>query len=361
MTENIYGIDIGSPPDGPEGSTRSLLRSYCDCGSDDDARGILDRIFTECAQPWCKDITKRVLKRYVLRTEDALDQALETESDVLLKLTARLNAMRRGLAEPITDLKAYIACSVYNSCFMRLRARSPERTRLENRLRYLLRNDKRFGLWEAGGQMIAGVSRFGGTAAAAEAVAPPYPARDLEKLVKQIFEAAGTPVTFASLIGTVASVLGIADFAPLEFDDSLNAVSSHSPADDAFDRTQRLNTLWQEVLDLPANQRAALLLNLRDEEGQGVIELITATGLASFESLAAGMGMSVEQLRQIWDELPIEDDRIAASLSITRQQVINLRKSARSRLARRMERHDNLPRFSASGPDVGQPRHRGEP
>jgi hypothetical protein len=39
----------------------------------------------------------------------------------------------------------------------------------------------------------------------------------------------------------------------------------------------------------------------------------------------------------VWNDLPIEDARIAELLGVTRQQVINARKSGRERLARRLK------------------------
>src|SRR6185436_12091029 len=92
---------------------------------------------------------------------------------------------------------------------------------------------------------------------------------------------------------------------------------------------------------------AALLLNLRDESGQGVIELIPATGLASLEQLAQAIDMSPDALAAVWNDLPLEDAAIASQLGITRQQVINLRKSARARLLRRTA--GNTARISSSG------------
>jgi hypothetical protein len=47
--------------------------------------------------------------------------------------------------------------------------------------------------------------------------------------------------------------------------------------------------------------------------------------------------MPVERLASLWNDLPIEDVEIAEHLGVTRQQVINLRKVARERLARRMK------------------------
>jgi hypothetical protein len=51
--------------------------------------------------------------------------------------------------------------------------------------------------------------------------------------------------------------------------------------------------------------------------------------------IADALEIDAQQLARIWGELPLEDARIAESLGVTRQQVINLRKSARERLSRR--------------------------
>jgi hypothetical protein len=100
---------------------------------------------------------------------------------------------------------------------------------------------------------------------------------------------------------------------------------------------QSLMALWEEVRQLSAPQRLALLLNLRDAGGHGVIELIPATGAATFEELAESLNMTAAALAAVWPELPLEDARIAEMLGLTRQQVINLRKAARERLARRQQ------------------------
>jgi hypothetical protein len=46
--------------------------------------------------------------------------------------------------------------------------------------------------------------------------------------------------------------------------------------------------------------------------------------------------MSEAELAGLWNDLPLDDNRIAALLACTRQQVINLRMSARKRLAKRI-------------------------
>jgi hypothetical protein len=98
-----------------------------------------------------------------------------------------------------------------------------------------------------------------------------------------------------------------------------------------------LQRLWEEVQLLPRRQRAALLLNLRDPQGHGCLALFPVTGIATLRQLGECLELSARELAEIWNELPIEDARIAELLQMTRQQVINARKSARVRLIRRLK------------------------
>jgi DNA-directed RNA polymerase specialized sigma24 family protein len=330
-----------------ESTVRTLLLAF-GAATDDQADDILDRLFADYAQVWCREITRTALRKYSLRSLDREDQVTETEAEVLLRVTGRLRAIRQGAAEPITDLKAYIATCVYNACFLRLRAAAPERTRLENRLRYLLRHDGRFGMWEANGETVAGFEGWRGRAADAEAEAPAYPVRQPDLLLEQIFEGSGGPVTFGALVRITAAALGVADTRPVDYLDSMLVAERQPGADTVFGHAEGLRRLWPEVLALPANQRVALLLNLRDEEGQGVIELIIATGVATFDDLAHTLGMPATELERMWDGLPLEDSQIAEMLGLSRQQVINLRKAARGKLARRAARNDHMGLNSAS-------------
>jgi DNA-directed RNA polymerase specialized sigma24 family protein len=111
------------------------------------------------------------------------------------------------------------------------------------------------------------------------------------------------------------------------------------PAPDAAATLQQrghIALLWEEIRRLPARQAAALLLNLRDAQRGNALMLLPLMGIASMREIARTLGMSAEDLAAIWNRLPFEDAEIAGLLGITRQQVINLRKSARERLARRM-------------------------
>jgi DNA-directed RNA polymerase specialized sigma24 family protein len=114
------------------------------------------------------------------------------------------------------------------------------------------------------------------------------------------------------------------------------------PAPDAalaFERRTYLARLWKEIRQLPPRQAAALLLNLRDGQGRNAAALLPLTGIATLRQMAAAVALPPEELAGLWSRLPLEDAALAEILGLTRQQVINLRKSARERLARRMRGH----------------------
>jgi hypothetical protein len=66
------------------------------------------------------------------------------------------------------------------------------------------------------------------------------------------------------------------------------------------------------------------------------LELFPLTGVASIRAIASVLEIPAEEFAEIWNMLPLDDLAIAERLQVTRQQVINLRKSARKRLERRM-------------------------
>jgi hypothetical protein len=105
---------------------------------------------------------------------------------------------------------------------------------------------------------------------------------------------------------------------------------------DVLTHRAHLERLWGEIRELPPRQRAALLLNLRDDEGRGMIELWPQTGIAPLAELARALDLTETALRELWPTLPRDDQWIAERLGVTRRQVINLRKCARERLARRL-------------------------
>ena len=152
----------------------------------------------------------------------------------------------------------------------------------------------------------------------------------------------GGPIDFDELVSAIATIQGISD-QPIESltedEDIVSLMPATLEPDQAWRMEKRmfLQRLWEELQQLPLNQRSALLLNLKDASGFGCITLFPATGIASVRQLAAALDISPEKFAEVWNELPLEDSKIAELLGLTRQQVINARKSGRERLARRLK------------------------
>jgi F420-0:gamma-glutamyl ligase-like protein len=78
------------------------------------------------------------------------------------------------------------------------------------------------------------------------------------------------------------------------------------------------------------------MLNLRDSDGLNALSLFAFVGVATVDELAAALELEAARLAELWSQLPLSDLVIAEMLGVNRQQVINLRRSARERLNRRM-------------------------
>jgi hypothetical protein len=156
------------------------------------------------------------------------------------------------------------------------------------------------------------------------------------ELSKWIFGQIGRPVRLDDLISIASCFFGVVNNAYEEDGailDRLPDLRSNIDAD--VERRIHLQRVWLEITELPVRQRCALLLNLTDPSGFGVIALLPLAGIASLTDIAAALEMAPERLAQIWNMLPFDDVTIAEHLGVTRQQVVNLRKAARERLARR--------------------------
>jgi len=163
----------------------------------------------------------------------------------------------------------------------------------------------------------------------------------LSTLLENILERAGAALAIDQLVAIVAEVKGIKDHPVKSYDQDnelVQSLASPVPKTDAvLEQHLYLSRLWEEVASLPALQRAALLLNLRDANSDSVIAFVPHLGIASKSEIAELVGVPEDRFAELWNDLPLEDSAIAKLLGITRQQVINLRKTARERLARRMQ------------------------
>lgn len=260
-----------------------------------------------------------------------------------LRMLETLRAIHGRRHDVIHDLRRYSATLTYNTINAFLRKQYPQRARLKNRVRYALTNDERLALWIADVGPAGGLRRWSGSAEALDQVPP---ATTVERAVAgeshagvlvEVFAAARRPVLVEALVDFLQQAWNMPGAAAEE------PLSDDIPADvpDGGQRAQDLNfarALWSEIRELRPLQRKALLLNLRYDGDLDILPLLILSGVATLFDLAAALELSKPELVALWKQLPLEDSRIAELLGVTRQQVINLRKSARERLSRRLPR-----------------------
>jgi DNA-directed RNA polymerase specialized sigma24 family protein len=333
-----------------------LLAPTCD----EEIDQYLSQIIATHVGPVIKGIVRHKLHLNWRRGIEQAD-ADDIHQEVVVQLLAALRRLRQQpAAHPIGDLRGLTAVITHRACSQWMRRLRPERHALKNRLSYLFTRHRGFALWQgADGSLTAGFAAWQGRKdAAAEERLKQLQAdetllagvrslksgkqADWDGAMTAIFNGLGSPVELDRLVGVLVEMLQIVE-RPIEPIDQIHdaaefEVSTGQP-DVARQAEMRifLQRLWEEVRQLPLNQRAALLLNLRDREGRGCLALFPALGIATFRQVAEALDMSAEKLAEMCCGAPLEDAKIAELLQLTQRQVINARKSARRRLTRRLK------------------------
>lgn len=308
------------------GANDPLLTTFLCAGSPAARSLALEQLILAHATP----IVEAVLTRY-RHTDGALatTEAEDIASSVIVRLVERLLAISDGTGSPIAQFEGFTATVTYHAIYDLMRTRHPEWTRLRNRVRHVLTRDPRFTTQQTPSGMLCGVadSRRQPLHLASEWNRE-RPAEAIEAILRR----AGVPMMFDELLRTLAEIWNVGERPPRE-EEGVAAIESEA---DRLESRRYLEKLWSEILELRAPQRAALLLNLRDGDGGNAVSLLILVGIATLPEIAQAMELPIEQLAGLWNELPLDDRSIATMLGVSRQQVINLRKSARARLARRM-------------------------
>ena len=331
----------------------ALLQDYLSAKEPARADAALETLLFEHAEP----LIRRIVWRR-LGGSATLQDREDASGDALAELIARLQTIARGAAEPIQNFAAYAAVTAHHVCDHFLRRRFPARHRLKSRLRHALESSASFALWETGaGESVCGRATereqtpkplesgwFHSVAVAANS-------SDAD-MIAAVMAHTG-PLLLDDLVEAAIHFRGIQERATIGLEGVEPDAGGPSPAyEESLDRRRLLERLWSEIRELPAPQRTALLLNLRDDSGGSALVALPASGIASMRQIAATLEMPDETLAALWGRLPLSDLEIAARLSLSRQQVINLRKSARQRLARRIG--GNIYAISASNIKKGE-------
>jgi RNA polymerase sigma factor (sigma-70 family) len=320
----------------------------------------LSELISTHAKPVIKKIVYYRLNVHADRadTKESWD-AEDVCSGAVVQLLSHLSKFSENPQEhPIHDFRGYTAVVAHHACNQYFRQKFPKRTQLSNKLRYLMNHNRQFAIWNIDNSIACGLQNWKGAS-------PVTPTQESVVAINKLQGKTTENVNSSKLSVLLMNVFQILN-APLFFDDlirimiDLLGVRELKQVDDKRDEKQgileqiedqRANTsaqiqyrnylkkLWDEMIALPLRQRTALLLSIRDQEGGSVLHLLPVTRIASIHAIAECVIIPVQDFAYLWDKLPLEDNEIASRLGVTRQQVINLRRSARERLARRMKQY----------------------
>ena len=258
------------------------------------------------------------------------DVLAELRADVIVRLLGKLRAMLTDRSIAIASFRDYAAVVTYHAFGDWMRQMFPQWTRLKNQVRYLVEHDARFTIERTNREIVVSLI-------AAAPASGTSPAEELLHAIGEVLTDDGGVMELDALVTGVADRCGIRDHADVPLA-SRAELSTSDGTEARLENRDYLRRLWREIAALPLRQRMALLLNLRDGDGDAIIRLLPITGIAPLREIARVLELEPRELDAIWDSLPMPDMDIASRLGVARQQVINLRKSARERLARRMMR-----------------------
>jgi len=302
----------------------------------EDRRSALETVLIGHARP----IVMQVLARQ--RGSDVLMGLSECEdiaSTVMLRLVRKLQLVPFDESEAVLRLGDFAATLTYNAIYDFMRRRFPEWTRLKNRVRYVLMRDRRFVTWDLPGGRVCALE--GQAVPDRTPLAPPDGfTQHLDRhrpadAVATVLKTVAGPLLVDDVVRVLARAWNVADAA---VDVDTDHLGKESMLTTEVEGRSELDAIWREIRALPVPQRAALLLNLRDADGGNAIALFAMIGTATLEEIARVIELPLPQIAAMWDRLPIDDLEIASILGLKRQQVINLRRSARERLTRRMKK-----------------------
>jgi hypothetical protein len=357
------------PARGGVPSIDPILEGILRAADDAEAREALDDLMTRHLASVIRVALARRARGPLGRPGETEDGAVAARLQALAErhVSARLLTLRRGAAaareaHDMGDVRTWSASIAARTSDDWIRRGFPARVRMRNRLRYLLAHDRRFLLrptpdeaWRCGlaardARAFASGEASGPGRRIVETQPTPRP-RDpgalapaaIADLVADLLARAGGPVDLEHLTDVVLERLGdlwdtAQAAAPGPDATAADAAPETGTAGDATagDAAAWIDRLWAEIGRLPALQRTALLLNLRDADGHAVLGLFPIAGAAGLRAIAAAAGATPEKLAEQWRALPLDDATIAARMGLPRSQVARLRRTAHERLARRL-------------------------
>lgn len=288
-------------------------------------------------------------------------EAEDLYQDILTKLLQRLNEwLAQPAANPIHNYRNLVITTTINACHDYLRAKSPARARLKNKLRELLTRHQDFKLWNGeGAEKLAGFAVWQGQQKNTDAMerlrewqADPSSFNLVEgdlqrvpftKLVASILQQVDGPVELEALTNLLIVLLGTRE----QFVESLEQqqedldwqpTTTHLNTELKLEGQAALQALWAEIKQLPAQQRSAVSLSLTDQNGNDLFSILLDAEAVTGTQLANDLGLTPVEFVELWRQLPMENASLAMHLGVTRAQVNKWRWRGLQQLRQRLRK-----------------------
>jgi hypothetical protein len=363
---------MGVPVPNPQ--TDPVLLPFLTAPHEEQAQLLLAQLL-DCVSPAIDRITRRGQP-----PNDAFQETMK-------KLVNRLRTLRSHPdGNTIGNFDHYVKVVAKHTVSEQLREDHSTFRSVADSLRYVLRNDPRFGVWEGEkDEELFGLAIWRDQqatptrteksmrlledpASLAEVLPAGFHELSTAGLIVEIFDRVGHPVRFDRLVSLYRALKPVEVVIPIDTSDGdgppLDLPARERKPDEEAEFGEFLSNVWTEIKELLLEQRIAYLLNFT--AGDGRLDMFPAHGAATIRNIGAALELSDKQFCFLWSELrfnddqrrrgttlktydekfallwqhlPLADNVIAGMLGVKRQYVINLRKAAGDRLSRRLVHH----------------------
>jgi len=342
----------------------SMLKCVLDSKDEAERARLLDELILTHSAPLIRKVLRQRLSLYIGHsgTNPNNPDAEDLYHEIIARLLQRLNDwIGRPEDHPINNYRNLVITITVNACNDYLRGKAPARARLKNSLRDLLLRHRDFKTWKGENRkQLCGFSSWNGqsnSSGASERIrqllenpaafqSDQLPKGNIQSvplpiLVTGIFNWVGRPMEMDALAELLALLLDVKE-QPVESIEQSNEKSGRQFEDSTISNDLRLQgketlkKLWDEINQLPPEQRDVIRLSLEDENGNDLWSILLTAEVLTLPQLAADLGLSIERLMYLWERTPMDSPTLAKHLGTTRSQVNKWRFRALRRLRERM-------------------------
>jgi RNA polymerase sigma factor (sigma-70 family) len=322
-------------------------------------RSDLDELISVYADPIIKKVLLQRLNIYFNPQRKAINQpeAEDLYQTVILKLVACLGGQGNSIStDDIYEVSNYVATITHNVCNDFLRTKYPERNRLKNKLRDLMRRHPDFTCWMVEDRLLCGLVNWSGRPESPNVEKLVYEFNGksdesetnkllvahliklpLSRLVAELFARGEGPIEIDQLVHIIAKLQGIRDQMNESIDpedlSALQIADSSSRFYERLELKEFLLRLWNACCELPLSQRKAFIFTSSDNKGDSLLHIVLREQAITITKIYQALNMTREDLLAVWERLPMDGSTAAAELGTSTQMIAKWRHRALRKLS----------------------------